>query len=340
MKNNCIVDGCEEIEFCKHLCEFHYQRLRNGKSFLDPRQSREIQGIVCSVPGCNEKPISKQMCKFHYDRNYNGLPLDNEKKHNKLGEKCIIEGCERKPIANQMCPLHYEREKYGRDLTAEIRQTNHYLPGDNILCTICNTIKLETDFPTRSNTINGRSRICIECEKIRSKNRYESEKEKFYIWNKNNRLYLSQEIKKIKAAPCKDCGIIYEPFCMEFDHIREKSFSISKMVHDTWSLEHILEEIEKTELVCVLCHRTRTHNRMVYSTDKTIERNRAFILEYKSQPCTICGNNFAPWQMEFDHIRGIKKAPISRMVASRYSIAAIQIPRALASPEALAGSIP
>lgn len=61
--------------------------------------------------------------------------------------------------------------------------------------------------------------------------------------------------------PCMDCGNKFPPVCMDFDHVRgEKVSDISLIVNR--SLNTILEEIAKCDLVCSNCHRIRTYNRM------------------------------------------------------------------------------
>lgn len=47
---------------------------------------------------------------------------------------------------------------------------------------------------------------------------------------------------------------------MEFDHQEgfEKVDTVSKMIGDGYSLQKILDEINKCELVCANCHRMRT----------------------------------------------------------------------------------
>jgi hypothetical protein len=56
--------------------------------------------------------------------------------------------------------------------------------------------------------------------------------------------------------PCVDCGES-DPIVLEFDHLRDKAFSIGGSLTDRpW--EAILEEIEKCEVVCANCHRRRT----------------------------------------------------------------------------------
>ena len=68
-------------------------------------------------------------------------------------------------------------------------------------------------------------------------------------------------IDAFKTGPCADCHQTFPPYVMDFDHVRgEKRFGVSKMRNH--SIEKILEEIAKCELVCANCHRIRTYNRL------------------------------------------------------------------------------
>ena len=68
-------------------------------------------------------------------------------------------------------------------------------------------------------------------------------------------------IDSFKSVPCMDCGEVYPPYVMDFDHRpeNEKSFTISKSLNV--DLEKLMMEIEKCDVVCSNCHRMRTHNR-------------------------------------------------------------------------------
>jgi L-lysine 2,3-aminomutase len=112
---------------------------------------------------------------------------------------------------------------------------------------------------------------------------------------------------------------------MDFDHINgDKIAPISIMIHETWSMENIKKEIEKTELVCVLCHRTRTYVRQPRSSNKIIVRNYDFINSLKPDVCPICNQPRKSWQMEFDHFSGDKKAPVTALASHRYSLETIK----------------
>lgn len=63
----------------------------------------------------------------------------------------------------------------------------------------------------------------------------------------------------LKSQPCTDCGKSYPPYVMHFDHLKDKTFNISRRIGHKMST--LLEEIDKCEVVCANCHAIRTHNR-------------------------------------------------------------------------------
>ena len=67
-------------------------------------------------------------------------------------------------------------------------------------------------------------------------------------------------LNNIKGVPCKDCGGIFPPYVMDFDHINDdKAGNLSAM--KTYHIDKILAEIAKCEIVCSNCHRIRTYKR-------------------------------------------------------------------------------
>jgi hypothetical protein len=73
---------------------------------------------------------------------------------------------------------------------------------------------------------------------------------------------LKRRLAEIKeASGCVDCGI-NNHIILDFDHLRNKKYNISRMIHDGFSWKAIKKEIEKCEIVCANCHRIRTHNRL------------------------------------------------------------------------------
>jgi hypothetical protein len=77
-----------------------------------------------------------------------------------------------------------------------------------------------------------------------------------------NKQALKKRIAEIKeASGCVDCGI-NNHIILDFDHIKNKKYNISRMIHDGFSWAAIKKEISKCEVVCANCHRIRTHNRL------------------------------------------------------------------------------
>lgn len=79
---------------------------------------------------------------------------------------------------------------------------------------------------------------------------------------KNNGRYRKDRraiIDQAKDKPCADCGSIFPPYVMDFDHMRgsKKVANIASMTG--WSIEAIKKEIDKCDVVCSNCHRIRTH---------------------------------------------------------------------------------
>ncbi len=70
-------------------------------------------------------------------------------------------------------------------------------------------------------------------------------------------------VELLKDNPCSDCGIVFAPEAMDFDHRpgETKIMSVSDLVRGRYSEATILEEIAKCDLVCSNCHRVRSRLR-------------------------------------------------------------------------------
>lgn len=62
--------------------------------------------------------------------------------------------------------------------------------------------------------------------------------------------------------PCYDCGGMFPPEAMDWDHLpgKEKLFNIGAE-QSSFSIEEVIDEISKCQLVCANCHRIRTWSR-------------------------------------------------------------------------------
>ena len=71
-------------------------------------------------------------------------------------------------------------------------------------------------------------------------------------------------VDKIKLERgCADCGYNKRSVALDLDHLPEfaKTAGISKMINSDATLDAVLAEIAKCEVVCANCHRIRTENR-------------------------------------------------------------------------------
>lgn len=64
------------------------------------------------------------------------------------------------------------------------------------------------------------------------------------------------------AKGCTDCGYNEDAWALEFDHLGNKAFIISRHIQ-SYSWDKLKLEIDKCEVVCANCHRIRTKRRMV-----------------------------------------------------------------------------
>lgn len=80
---------------------------------------------------------------------------------------------------------------------------------------------------------------------------------------KNNDEYILRNRKFVwdykLTHPCVDCGET-DPIVLDFDHRdpKDKSFTISQIMHNGGSLDKIKEEVAKCDVRCANCHRRRT----------------------------------------------------------------------------------
>lgn len=109
---------------------------------------------------------------------------------------------------------------------------------------------------------------CKECMKLRGRTYYHVNRDRQLPLaikrTKEARVLKRSFLDKFKNKPCADCGKVYPPFVMDFDH-RERNDKISEIAHmagRNWSLENIKKEVEKCDLVCANCHRIRTYANM------------------------------------------------------------------------------
>lgn len=89
---------------------------------------------------------------------------------------------------------------------------------------------------------------------------YRKNKKYYAAKREVSRRRLAAWFQEQKRKPCTDCGEVFNPWQMDFDHLGEKTFDLAYMKTRV-SRKRLLEEIAKCELVCANCHRQRTWER-------------------------------------------------------------------------------
>jgi hypothetical protein len=92
---------------------------------------------------------------------------------------------------------------------------------------------------------------------------YKRNRERYLEQSKQQRYRMQEFIQEVKSVPCKDCGIQYPYYVMQFDHVRGKKVGHVGVLATRNNLPLLKTEIEKCEIVCANCHAERTHARLV-----------------------------------------------------------------------------
>lgn len=139
---------------------------------------------------------------------------------------------------------------------------------------LCGKCKEEKDFSEFSTRRNSQySSWCKVCHNDYNKERYASnpkEKERILSSNRRRKTFLTDFVRKAKDVPCADCGGRFPSVCMDFDHIKDKTFTIAQNKH-RWGLKTLQAEIDKCDVVCANCHRIRTKERRLGNERRAIQ---------------------------------------------------------------------
>lgn len=84
-------------------------------------------------------------------------------------------------------------------------------------------------------------------------------KEKNKTYRQNVRDYVR---KQKESQPCMDCGIEYPYYIMEYDHIKDNKLKPVSYLASAGTMNQVIEEINKCDLVCSNCHKSRTWIRL------------------------------------------------------------------------------
>lgn len=136
-------------------------------------------------------------------------------------------------------------------------------------CCNCQETKELTEFSKKKSASDGLNSRCKICTRLFTQKHYQDNKEYYREKARKREEPLIKAIQELiqqeKDKPCKDCGRKFPPWCMDFDHLDNKEFTISQFRSETLQIDKIKEEIAKCEVVCAVCHRDRTYKRRMPS---------------------------------------------------------------------------
>ena len=131
-------------------------------------------------------------------------------------------------------------------------------------CGRCKREKPVEEFAWRRRAQGQRDNYCRPCRAEYKQEHYAANKARYIASARQRKVALVEErmqylIAYLLEHPCVDCGES-DPVVLEFDHLRDKKFSISEGLQGRrW--QDVLDEIAKCEVVCANCHRRRTAKR-------------------------------------------------------------------------------
>lgn len=102
---------------------------------------------------------------------------------------------------------------------------------------------------------------CKDCHNEYQKEYYKRNPTSINNSHKKRKAKLRTFIQERKNQPCADCKQKYPYYVMDFDHLGDKSFELSTAVNKMRSIDVIMKEVAKCDVVCANCHRERTFTR-------------------------------------------------------------------------------
>lgn len=122
-------------------------------------------------------------------------------------------------------------------------------------CCTCKELKPLEDFHKRKDSPDGRTRRCKSCQKLQNARHYANNPEPYKqraTARMHENLAWYNEFKK--SLKCQSCGTD-KPWRLAFHHRdpSEKDFTISQVL-TSYTIERILEEISKCDVLCHNCH--------------------------------------------------------------------------------------
>jgi hypothetical protein len=145
-------------------------------------------------------------------------------------------------------------------MRSELKPTHRLI---NKTCSKCKASKPVSEFNFRNTASGARQSYCKECGKGFTRSHYRNNKRQYLDRNVRSYMKRRELVRQMKSRACADCGVQYPFYVMDFDH-REgeiKEYELNRI--DRMTIQAILREIKKCDVVCANCHRVRTYQRRI-----------------------------------------------------------------------------
>lgn len=127
-----------------------------------------------------------------------------------------------------------------------------------MICAKCNELKNDSDFSYKNKKLGTKQSYCKNCQRSYGRKHYDTNKQ-YYIdkSDKYQKTSATLVLDYLRSHPCVDCGE-KDVEVLDFDHLRDKTSSVCRMILSNKSPKLIFEEIAKCAVRCANCHRRKT----------------------------------------------------------------------------------
>lgn len=204
--------------------------LKRMNKLLNTNKETLYYSHTCAC-GCGGK------IKIGKNHIWDGLPkytIGHNSKTGRKPNKCCVETCDLQAYAKGLCNGHYIQNRKSKELSPKIKQR----------------IK------------NGVCKFKDCKELIKNHGGYGFCKRHYSNYRRNKRM---KELVKLLGDQCSRCNLQFPLAVYDFHHIDPltKKFSIGQEVNN-YSMEKLMEEVKKCELLCANCHRIKTFEEIHY----------------------------------------------------------------------------